>query len=60
MDSKEFKELIDCIRDSLEYSIIGLNIQQITQLKQRLDSDALNVAIAVEALFMKKAEQCSN
>ena len=51
MNSKELQELVAAIRNSLEYTVIGLNMQQIQQLKQRLDSDAYKAALAVEAFF---------
>ena len=57
MDSHELQELITYIRDSLEYSIVGLSIQQIQQLNQRLDSDAYKAACAVDEYFELKRIQ---
>ena len=58
MDSKELQELVAAIRTSLDYSLIGLTMQQIQQLNQRLDSDSYRAALAVEAFFeLKRKEQ---
>jgi len=58
MNSQELQELVSYIRESLRYSVIGLNIQEIQQLNQRLDSDAYQAALAVEEFFeMKRQEQ---
>ena len=54
MDSIEFQELVNAIRSNLQYSIVGLNIQQIQALNQRLDSDAYKAAQAVEDFFEAK------
>jgi len=58
MDAEEFKELVAYIKDSLEYSIIGLNMQEIQTLNQRLDSDAYAAACAVDDYFRLKATEC--
>ena len=57
MDSHEFQELVSYIRESLDYSVIGLNIQQIQQLNQRLDSDSYAAAQAVDDFFEAKRQE---
>ncbi len=57
MNSQELQELVNAIRDSLDYSIVGLNTQQIQILNQRLNSDAYAAAQAVEAFFDAKRQQ---
>ena len=58
MNSQELQELIAYIRKSLSYSIVGLNMQEIQALNQRLDSDAYKAALAVEGFFeLKRAQQ---
>ncbi len=57
MDSQELQQLVAYIRDSLEYSIVGLSIQQIQQLNQRLDSDAYRAATAVDEYFELKRQE---
>ena len=54
MNSTDFQEMVDYIRNSLEYTIIGLSMQEIQQLNQRLDSDAYKAAQAVEEFFEYK------
>ena len=54
MNSTEFQELVAAIRDNLQYTIVGLSIQEIQSLKQRLDSDAYRAAQAVEIFFEAK------
>ena len=54
MDSSEFQELVDWIRDSLEYPAVGLTVQELHTLNQRLDSDAYKAAQAVESFFEAK------
>ena len=57
MNAQEFQELVDYIRDSLEYSAIGLSTQEIQTLNQRLDSDAYAAAKAVDEFFEAKRQQ---
>ena len=57
MNSEELQEMITYIRDSFEYSIVGLSLQEIQQLNQRLDSDAYKAAIAVLEYFEYKRQQ---
>ena len=57
MDAHEFQEIVAAIRSSLEYSIVGLNMQQIQQLNQRLDSDSYAAAIAVMDFFEQKRNE---
>lgn len=57
MDSKDFRELVVYIRSKLEYSYVGLSLQEIQQLNQRLDSDAYSAAIAVEDFFEMKRNE---
>lgn len=59
MNSTEFQELVAYIRKSLDYSIVGLNIQDIQRLNQRLDSDAYSAAQAVERFFEAKRAELS-
>lgn len=57
MDAHEFQELVAAIRENLDYSIVGLNMQQIQHLNQRLDSDAYAAANAVIDFFEAKRNQ---
>ena len=57
MDAQELTEMIAYIRDSLEYSVVGLTVQEMQTLNQRLDSDSLNAALAVVDFFEAKREQ---
>ena len=57
MDAQELAEMIAYIRDSLEYSVVGLTVQEMQTLNQRLDSDAYNAALAVVDFFEAKREQ---
>ena len=54
MNTIEFQELVLHIRDSFSYSIVGLSLQEIQQLNQRLDSDAYAAASAVYEFFEAK------
>ncbi len=60
MNSTEFQELMDAIRNNLQYSVIGLNMQQIQTLNQRLDSDAFKAAQAVEEFFEAKRQEAKD
>ena len=57
MNAEELQELVSWIRDSLEYSLTGLSIQEIQQLNQRLDSDSYKAAGAVLEYFEYKRQQ---
>ena len=57
MDAHEFQEMVAAIRSNLEYSIVGLSMQQIQQLNQRLDSDSYAAAIAVMDFFEQKRNE---
>lgn len=57
MNSQEFREMVQAIRESLEYSYIGLTSQEIQSLNKRLDSDAYKAAVAVEGYFEVKRQQ---
>lgn len=54
MDSKEFQHLIDYIRDAIKAPVIGLSVQEMHTLSQRLDSDAYKAAKAVDEFFEAK------
>jgi len=54
MNAQELQQLTQYIRDSLEYSCIGLSAQEIQTLNQRLDSDAYKAAVAVSEFFEAK------
>ena len=56
MDAHEFQQLVAHIRDSLEFNPIGLTSQEITALRQRLDSDAYAAAKAVDEFFELKRQ----
>lgn len=57
MNSTEFREMVQSIRESLEYSYIGLSSQEIQNLNKRLDSDAYKAAVAVERYFELKRRE---
>jgi len=54
MDARELQQLVQYIRDAMEYSLIGLTAQEIQTLNQRLDSDAYKAAVAVSEFFEAK------
>ena len=54
MNSEEFQQLVDYIRDALAAPIIGLTIQEMHAQDQRIDSDAYKAAKAVEQFFEAK------
>jgi N-acyl-D-aspartate/D-glutamate deacylase len=57
MNSQEFREMVQSIREALEYSYIGLSSQDIQNLNKRLDSDAYKAAVAVERYFELKRRE---
>ena len=57
MDAQELTEMIAYIRASLEYSVVGLTVQEMQTLNQRLDSDSYRAAQAVVDFFKAKREQ---
>jgi len=57
MDAQELTEMIAYIRASLEYSVVGLTVQEMQTLNQRLDSDSYRAAQAVVDFFEAKREQ---
>ena len=60
MNSQEFREMVQAIRGSLDYSYIGLSSQEIQNLNKRLDSDAYRAAVAVESYFeLKRKQTCT-
>lgn len=54
MNAEELQQLVKYIRDALKCSYIGLSVQEIQALDQRLDSDAYKAAIAVSEFFEAK------
>ena len=54
MDIKEFQELVQAIRNSLNYTFSGLDTQEVQALNKRLDSDAYRAATAVIQYFEDK------
>ena len=54
MDATEFQELMDYIRDAIDAPLVGLSIQEMYTLGQRLDSDAYKATVAVTEFFDAK------
>lgn len=54
MDSTEFQQLVDYIRDAIDAPIIGLNIQEMHHQDQELNAQAYKAATAVDSFFKAK------
>lgn len=54
MNAEEFQQMMDYIRDAIDAPLVGLSIQEIHALGQRLDSDAYKAAVAVTEFFEAK------
>lgn len=54
MDAQEFQQLVEHIRESFDYSYVGLSAPEIQGLNKRLDSDAYKATAAVVSFFDAK------